>query len=87
MTCTHTVTQGREGETGSWCVECGIKVYAVHDRPCRECKFFRPEPAYPGGEVRVGICYMRVTASMHVTYKIERGLTPGKEIGLCFEAA
>lgn len=83
-TCQHTVTQGREGESGSWCVDCGVKVYAVHNRPCRECRFFRPEA---GSQGRTGVCYMRVTASMHVTYKIANGHTPGVEKGLCFEAA
>lgn len=85
--CKHTVTQGRQGEKGSWCCDCGVKVYAVHDRPCRECRFFRPEKPWWGGEARTGVCYMRVTADLHVTYKIERGHTPGVEKGLCFEAA
>lgn len=83
MACAHTITQSREGEAGSWCCACGDKIYAVHDRPCGECRFFRPDPTCDG---RTGYCYMRVSASMHVNYRIDRGLTPGREIGLCFEA-
>ena len=83
MDCQHTLAQSRGGEPGSWCVYCGTKVYAVHDRPCQECRFFRPDPAYQG---RVGYCYMRVTADLRVTYRLDRGHTPGVEFGLCFEA-
>lgn len=81
MICQHTVTRGREGQKGSWCEACGVKVLEVHDRPCRECEHYRPD-----GE-RVGICrkmLMRVTANMNVTYWLVEG--PGRN-GLCFSAA
>ena len=29
---THTITQGRNGECGSWCMTCGVKVYDVEKR-------------------------------------------------------
>lgn len=71
--CPHTVTQGRAGETGSWCLACGEKSLAVDERECRDCLHFRPDENCKG---RVGICdfhHMRVTADMHVTYHVAKG--------------
>lgn len=84
--CAHKITQGREGEKGSWCVECGIKVWEVHDRPCGECAHFkdlsRPFDPY-------FICkpmLMRVSRDMHVTFNVTKPASPGREGGgLCFE--
>lgn len=75
--CRHVVTQGREGESGSWCVACGVKVFAVHDRPCSECAHFLDM-----GAGQIPICrkhMMGVSRSMLVTYR----LIP--EPDLCFE--
>lgn len=79
--CDCTITQGREGERGSWCVKCGTKVLEVHDRSCKECKHFEPD----NRSERLGFCrpnYMLVTDDMHVTYYLIDG--PGR-YGLCFE--
>ena len=74
MSCTHIMTQGRKGETGSWCVDCGIKVYAVDERECQGCQHSK-------NLLDGWICsqhLMRITADMHVTFKIANGT--------CFEA-
>lgn len=80
--CCHSVTQGREGFSGSWCASCGAKVYEVHDRPCGECRHFKLDP---GANV-IGICspkLMTVTSTMLVTYAIDAH--PAERPGLCFE--
>lgn len=79
--CTHPITQGRKDDPtgGSWCVDCGAKVVAVHDRPCVECRHHK---RLPGGS----ICkhhLMAIWSGMHVTYWVEPG--PGHP-GLCFKA-
>ena len=75
--CRHTVCCTDE-DGGSSCVDCGVKVCAVHDQPCSGCRHYR---LLIGGS----ICrrhLMRVTPDMHVTYKIGK---PAREGGLCFE--
>lgn len=67
--CSCTITRGREGEKGSWCVSCGKKVLEVEERECQECKHFQTD-------LRGSICkklLMFVIPSMHVTYKINEG--------------
>lgn len=79
--CEHLATQGRKGEGGSWCADCGIKVWAVHDRPCGECRHF----ALDIGANVMGTCgpkLMTVTSSMRVTYAVDP--TPDRA-GLCFD--
>lgn len=69
MTCKCQITQGRQGEKGSWCVACGRKVFEVETRPCSGCKHHSP---LPGG----AICrqhLMRITPCMLVTYKTADG--------------
>lgn len=69
MTCSHTVTQGRESHEGSWCLECGEKVYDVDERECKDCEF---SSKLIGG----WICkkhLMVVTPDMRVTFKISQG--------------
>lgn len=69
MTCTHTVTQGRSGETGSWCTDCGVKVFEVDERECKGC-------IHAIDTLRGWICnrhLMFITDNMRVTYKIEEG--------------
>jgi len=72
--CACTVTQGREGERGSWCVDCGRKVYEVETRPCSGCRHYR-KPF--GGSICVRHL-MVVTPSMLVTF--------GVDDGTCWEA-
>ena len=67
--CKHTITQGRKGERGSWCMACGVKVYDVDERPCKDCAH---SSKLWGGT----ICnkhLMSVTPDMHVTFKIADG--------------
>lgn len=67
--CKCLVTRGREGARGSWCVDCGRKVWEVDPRPCSGCANFRESL---GG----AICrrhLMRVTACMLVTYQVADG--------------
>lgn len=68
--CQCTVTQTREGETGSWCVACGRKVYEVDERECGGCSQYRD--AFGGGG-RCDLHRMRVSRQMHVTFKVEDG--------------
>ena len=67
--CQHTVTSGRWGEKGYWCIDCGEKVYEVDDRKCGDCAGCVP---VFGGHV----CKphrMAVSPGMNVTYKISKG--------------
>lgn len=60
-----TVTKGRAGESGAWCVDCGKKVLAVEYRECGGCLNFKD-----------GICtrfLMSVPKTMLATYKINDG--------------
>jgi hypothetical protein len=67
--CTHWMTQGRAGESGSWCCACGVQVYAVDDRECRGCDHARQ--LFDGWVCRHHL--MRITADLHVTYKLADG--------------
>ena len=78
--CEHTITAGRAGEKGDWCVNCGIKVHAVHDRACGECIHHKRIGADGfGGHSICRKHLMAVTTDMHVTYSLL------KRDGLCFE--
>jgi len=69
MECKHTMTRGREGESGSWCNACGEKCLAVDDRECQDCNFAKK---LIGG----WICnkhLMAISPDMHVTFKISEG--------------
>jgi hypothetical protein len=75
MSCDHTWTRGREGEPSGcgWCIDCGVKVYAVEERECRGC-------AHHVRLIDGSICkkhLMAITPTMHVTYSVF--------IGTCFE--
>lgn len=68
MICDHTITQGREGKEGSWCVKCGFKRLEVHSVPCKECKYFWSNGfGYKG----CGYHLMRVISDMRVTYTLQ----------------
>jgi hypothetical protein len=69
ISCNHFATQGREGQKGSWCIECGVKIFEVDDRQCKDCKNFRTD-------MLGSFCsklLMSVIPSMNVTFKIEDG--------------
>lgn len=69
MECRHTFTQGREGETGSWCVDCGVKVYELETRHCKDCvNYF--ESLGRGGCKKL---LMSATPLMLVTYRLAVG--------------
>jgi hypothetical protein len=81
--CPHTITRGRQDSPGSWCENCGAQIYAVHDRPCSECRHHkRIGPEGFGGSSICRRHLMAVTPTMNVTYAI----VPGRS-GLCFEQA
>ena len=67
--CRHISTQGKEDEKGSWCMDCGVKVYDVETRPCSSCSHFK--------KLVIGsMCkkhFMGVTPCMNVTFKIAEG--------------
>lgn len=69
--CKHIVSRGRDGELGSWCVRCGVKVLEVEWRACKHCihfmesdKHFFPRCKKKG---------MSVLPDLHVTYKVGEG--------------
>jgi len=67
--CKHMITQGKENELGSWCVNCGEKVLEVEWRVCRHCVHFKATDTIP-------ICtkkFMAVLPDMHVTYYVKDG--------------
>lgn len=67
--CTHTISQGRKGEKGSWCANCGKKVLDVEERPCGECKHHKTD-------IHGSFCsklLMSIFPSMNVTYKVDEG--------------
>lgn len=70
--CDCIVTQCRKGEKGSWCVKCGIKVYDVENRPCKDCKSFR-NGSFGSFNSYCANKLMGVTSLMNVTFKIEEG--------------
>ncbi|SFJ12676.1 hypothetical protein SAMN05216602_4020 [Pseudomonas argentinensis] len=63
------VTQGREGEKGSWCTTCGEKRFDVDDRVCGDCAHYVSRGL--GGVCRKHL--MGVSPGMHVTFKVEEG--------------
>jgi hypothetical protein len=68
-TCKHAITQGRDGEKGSWCCACGQKIYEVDARECRDCK-------HSSNATGIWSCrkhLMMISANMHVYYKITDG--------------
>lgn len=69
VSCKHTVTKGCEGKKGSWCVDCGMKVWEVDPRECQDCKHYFKAINYTGCQKHL----MAVLPSMQVTYKIEKG--------------
>ena len=75
--CKHIATQGREGETGSWCLECGEKVLEVETRVCRDCAHFQQFEFLLQPLVNVPpYCkkkQMSVMENLHVTYHIAEG--------------
>lgn len=69
MECIHTMTQGRKGERGSWCMACGVKVYDVDERQCQDCAHSRK--LFDGTICKKHL--MGVPPSMNVTFKIVDG--------------
>lgn len=82
MACDHKLTFARPGEKGTWCADCGEKVYEAHDRPCGQCVHFKD-----AGGGSVSMCmrhHVAVASSMKVLYRIGAAAQDG---GLCFEPA
>lgn len=81
--CKHMVTQGREGESGSWCVKCGEKVLEVEKRICDHCIHFTiPSVPLAGSNLVPPYCkkkMMTLCSGLHVTYHVSEGT--------CFEQA
>lgn len=69
MDCAHTWTRTEAGKTGSWCTDCGVKVYDVDPRECKDCAHH--ERLIGGSICRKHL--MGVTQDMHVTFKIAEG--------------
>jgi len=67
--CEHIWTQGREGQNGLWCGNCGVKVFEVDERGCGGCEHYRR--LFDGSICKKHL--MGVTKTMHVTYKISEG--------------
>lgn len=73
--CKHIITTGKRGEKGSWCKSCGLKVWDVDHRECKDCQHFFRSIGYTGCRKHL----MAVLPDMHVTFNIEKGS--------CFEPA
>lgn len=86
QTCDCTTTMGREGEKGSWCTRCGVKVWEVHDRPCQECAHARDLSTKFVPDWICAFHTMRITANMLVTYRIGAPAGEHHGGGLCFLA-
>ena len=71
LECKHTITKSKDTEKGSWCVNCGIKVFDVDSRPCGECNYFFSHAG--GGYSGCRKHLMAVTPAMNVTFKIAGG--------------
>ncbi len=72
--CECTVSMGRDGEHGTWCVSCGQKSLDVEVRPCGACAYYTKDPLSFSGAV--GICrkhVMRVIESQNVRYEVSVG--------------
>ena len=67
--CRHITQEFRQGESGTWCCDCGVKVYDVDTRQCKDCVHSK--------KLLTGtICskhLMGVTPDMNVTFKIADG--------------
>jgi hypothetical protein len=71
--CRHECTQGREGQTGLWCVKCGLKIYEVDPRECQHCAHFK-DVGFTGDPRSICTKHlMGVTRDMHVTYDLAKG--------------
>ena len=68
--CSHTITQGRECERGLWCVDCGIKVYDVENRQCKDCAH---SITFTIGGMGCNRHLMAVSPDMNATFKISEG--------------
>lgn len=69
--CQHSMTRGKEGEKGLWCIACGEKVFEVDSRKCKDCMHSKEQL----GSV-IMICrkkLMGVLPEMNVTYKVIEG--------------
>lgn len=67
--CLHTWTSGRQGEKGSWCQDCGEKVYEVETRACEGCEHYKE--VFAGAVCKKHL--MAVSPVMLVTFKIADG--------------
>ena len=67
--CNHTMTTGKEGEKGWWCVECGKKISDVETNECKDCAHFFASTGYFGCRKLM----MRVSPTMRVTFEISKG--------------
>lgn len=68
-----TVTQGRKGKTGSWCVKCGTKVYDVDERECQQCAHFKDLGPTQDNHCICTKHLMGVVRTMHACYEIAKG--------------
>jgi len=63
--CKHIITKGRNGESGSWCTDCGEKILDVEKNKCGDCKFYSKHLSGDFCSKRL----MGVTPNMNVTFK------------------
>ncbi len=67
--CIHSWTTGRKDEKGSWCKNCGGKVFEVETRPCEGCEHYKN--VFAGAICKKHM--MAVSPIMLVTFKIADG--------------
>ena len=68
--CQHTKTQGRAGERGLWCCACGVKVYDVDERQCKDCAHSRCNSLYWMACMKH---LMGISPDMNVMFKVVDG--------------
>jgi len=69
VVCAHAFTKTKISEAGSWCCDCGVKVFDIEPRECQGCASHK---RLPDGS----ICtrhLMAVAPTMHVTYRLAEG--------------
>lgn len=67
--CGSITTTGKPDQKGSWCTECGTKVYEVEKRECKSCSHYFKNFNYSGCKKHL----MAVSPDMNVTYEIVKG--------------
>lgn len=67
--CRHINQEFRKGEKGTWCIECGAKVYDVEEHRCGDCS--HSQKLLSGLICKKHL--MSVAPDMNVTFEVSEG--------------